>query len=212
MKIDMHVHSMFSKRPSEWILKKLGCPESFTDPVHLYNVAKTRGMSLVTITDHNTVEGCLEIAHLPNTFMSEEVTTYFPEDGCKLHVLVYNIDEKKHEDIQRVRENVFDLTTYLGESRIVHSLAHPLFSINHKLTIDHFEKCLLLFKNFELNGARNEEQNRCLQLVLSILTPEKIEETSLQAQSFTLFPIPLGKELDRRIGRPQLTDHCPQVY
>ncbi|MGB6064498.1 MAG: glycosyltransferase [Desulfomonilaceae bacterium] len=195
MKIDMHVHSKFSKRPSEWILKKLGCPESFTDPVHLYNVAKTRGMSLVTITDHNTVEGCLEIGHLPDTFISEEVTAYFPDDGCKLHVLVYNIDEKKHEDIQRVRENVFDLTAYLGESRIVHSLAHPLFSINHKLTIEHFEKCLLLFKNFELNGARNEEQNRCLQLVLSILTPEKMEELACKHNLSPSFQFPWVKNL-----------------
>ena len=92
MKIDMHVHSKFSKRPSEWILKKLSCPESFTDPARVYNIAKKRGMSLVTITDHNTIEGCLEIADIPDTFISEEVTTYFPDDGCKLHVLSYNID------------------------------------------------------------------------------------------------------------------------
>lgn len=176
MKIDMHVHSKFSKRPSEWILKKLGCPESFTDPAHLYNIAKKRGMSLVTITDHNTIDGCLEIADLPDTFISEEVTTYFPDDGCKLHVLVYNIDEKIHQDIQKVRENVFDLTAYLRESRITHVLAHPLFSINQRLTIEHFEKCLLMFKNLELNGARIEEQNRCLQLILSILTPETMEQ------------------------------------
>jgi glycosyltransferase involved in cell wall biosynthesis len=176
MKIDMHVHSKFSKRPSEWILKKLSCPESFTDPAHLYTIAKKRGMSLVTITDHNTIDGCLEIADLPDTFISEEVTTYFPDDGCKLHVLVYNIDEKIHQDIQKVRENVFDLTAYLRESRITHVLAHPLFSINQKLTIEHLEKCLVIFKNLELNGARIEEQNRCLQLLLSILTPETMEQ------------------------------------
>ena len=115
MKIDLHVHSKFSRRPSEWILKKLGCPESFTDPVHLYNIAKKRGMSLVTITDHNTIEGCLEIAHFPGTFISEEVTTYLPDDGCKLHVLAYNIDEKIHRDIQKVRENVFELVAYLRQ-------------------------------------------------------------------------------------------------
>lgn len=176
MKIDMHVHSKFSKRPSEWILKKLGCPESFTDPFHLYNIAKKRGMSLVTITDHNTIDGCLEIADLPDTFISEEVTTYFPDDGCKLHVLVYNIDEKIHQDIQKLRENVFDLTAYLRDRRITHVLAHPLFSVNHRLTIEHFEKCLLIFKNLELNGARIEDQNRCIELLVSILTPETMEQ------------------------------------
>jgi len=193
MKIDLHVHSKFSRRPSEWILKKLGCPESFTDPVHLYNVAKKRGMSLVTITDHNTIDGCLELAHFPDTFASEEVTTYFPDDGCKLHVLVYNIDEKTHRDIQKARANVFDLTAYLREKGIIHVLAHPLFPVNRKLTLEHFEKCLLLFKNFELNGARSEEQNRCLQLVLAVLTPEKIDEIAEKHNLSPAFPFPWVK-------------------
>lgn len=174
MKIDLHLHSKYSRRPSEWILKKLGCPESFTEPADLYRIAKSKGMSLVTITDHNSIEGCLEIAHMEDTFVSEEVTTYFPDTGCKLHVLVYNIDENIHRAIQKIRENVFDLVTYLNTKCVTHALAHPLYSVNGRLTIEEFEKCLLLFKNLELNGARSEEQNRFLELVLSVLTPEEI--------------------------------------
>lgn len=49
----------------------------------------------MTITHHNTIEGILEIAHMPDTFISEEVTTYFPENGCKIHVLIYNINALK---------------------------------------------------------------------------------------------------------------------
>ena len=195
MKIDLHVHSKFSKRPSEWILKRLGCPESFTDPIHLYNTAKKRGMSLVTITDHNTIEGCQEIAHLPDTFVSEEVTTYFPDDGCKLHVLAYNIDENIHQDMQKVRENVFELAAYLRENSITHVLAHPLFSVNRKLTIEHFEKCLLIFKNFEINGARIEEQNRCLQFVLSSLTPETMEQLADKHGLASAFNVPWIKNV-----------------
>lgn len=175
MKADFHVHSKHSKRPSEWILKKLGCPESFTEPMQIYTVAMQKGMGLVTITDHNTIDGCLEIAHLPNTFISEEVTTYFPEDGCKLHVLVFNIDEKKHQEIQNLRNNVFDLTDYLNAEQIVHALAHPLYSINNKLTLEHLEQALLLFKTLEINGARDEEQNMCLPLLASALTQEKVD-------------------------------------
>ncbi|MFH0958039.1 MAG: PHP domain-containing protein, partial [Pseudomonadota bacterium] len=88
MKVDLHVHSKHSKRPSEWILQKVGSPESFTEPLFIYEQAKKKGMTLVTITDHNSVDGCQEIEGLPGTFTSEEVTSYFPEDGCKLHVLV----------------------------------------------------------------------------------------------------------------------------
>ena len=103
MLIDVHVHSKYSKRPSQWILKKIGCPECFTEPVDIYQIAKRRGMTHVTIADHNTINGALEIAHLPGTFISEEITTYFPDDGCKVHVLALNITETEHEDIQKIR-------------------------------------------------------------------------------------------------------------
>ena len=145
MKIDIHVHSKHSTRPSQWFLQKLGCPESFTEPRKLYEIAKSRGMSMVTITDHNTIAGALEIAHLPDAFVSEEITTYFPEDGCKAHVLALHITEAHHQDIQKIRENVYDLVDYLRRENIVHVLAHPLFGVNDKLTPWHFERMLLLF-------------------------------------------------------------------
>ncbi len=178
MKIDLHVHSKFSMRPSEWILKKLDCPESFTEPLDLYRIAKNSGMDLVTITDHNCIDGCLEIAHLNDCFISEEVTTYFPEDRCKLHVTVYNITEAQHQDIQDARENVFELTSYLNEQDIFHSLAHPLYSVNGKLKIEHVEKCILLFRYFEINGARSDQQNQVLHFVLQRLTPEVVDQLS----------------------------------
>jgi len=153
MKIDLHVHSKYSVRPSQWILQKLGCPECFTEPAEVYRIAKQKGMDLVTITDHNNISGSAEIAHLPGTFISEEITAYFPDDGCKAHVLVYDINDAIHREIQKVRENIFDLVDYLDQNGIVRVLAHPLYSVNDKLTIDHFEKFLLLFNNFELNGS-----------------------------------------------------------
>jgi glycosyltransferase involved in cell wall biosynthesis len=175
MKIDVHVHSKHSTRPSQWFLQKLGCPESFTEPVRLYDIAKKRGMTMVTITDHNTIAGSLEIAHLPDTFVSEEITSYFPEDGCKVHVLALNIDEAIHADIQKIRENVYDLVPYLRIKNITHVLAHPLFGVNDKLTPWHFERMLLMFSNFELNGTRDAYQNDILKGILSGLTPKDIE-------------------------------------
>ena len=151
-RIDLHVHSRFSKRTSQWVLKKIGCPESFTEPRQVYDTAIKKGMDMVTITDHNTISGALEIAHLPGTFVSEEITTYFPENGCKVHVLAYDISEAQHLDIQKVRENIFDLTGYLDRENIYHVLAHPLYSVNDRLTLEHFEKLVLLFKTFELNN------------------------------------------------------------
>ncbi len=194
-RVDLHLHSKFSVRPSQWILQKMGCPESFVDPMALYSLAKQKGMSLVTITDHNTISGCLEIAHLPDTFISEEVTTYFPEDNCKIHVLAHNIDEKAHSEIQRVRENIFDLVTYLSQAGIYHALAHPLFSLNDKLTMEHFEKMLLLFKNFELNGTRDVLQNQCLRVILSNLDSTAIQSLAEKHGIEPHFPEPWTKRL-----------------
>ncbi len=174
MKIDMHVHSKSSHRPSQWILQKINCPESFSEPLMIYRSAREKGLSHVTITDHNKITGALEIAHLPNVFISEEITAYFPEDQCKIHVLAYDINESQHQDIQKIRASIYELVGYLQDQNIFHAVAHPLYAVNDRLTPAHFEKMLLLFKVFELNGARSDELNQCLKKTLVSLTPKTI--------------------------------------
>ncbi len=195
MKIDLHIHSKFSTRPSQWVLQKLGCHECYTKPEQLYAIAKKRGMDWVTITDHNNINGCLEIMHLPNTFISEEVTSYFPEDGCKVHVLVYHIDQEKHREIQKLRENIYSMVNYLQQENITHSLAHPLWSVNGRLNIDHFEKLLLLFKNFEINGSRDEQLNLFLKRILGHLTPGCYDQLINKHGIIPGFPEPWRKNL-----------------
>lgn len=174
MKIDLHCHSRYSERPTIWLMKKIGCPESFTDPVDLYRIALGKGMDAVTITDHNRIEGCLNIAHLPGTFLSEELTTYFPEDGCKVHVLAYDITENEHRELQEARRNIYELVDYLRERDIVHALAHPFYAVNDRLTMEHLEKLWLLFKLVELNGDQCDAANRRSIKVIEGLTPESI--------------------------------------
>lgn len=180
-------------RPSQWFLQKIGCPESFTEPLLLYHIARRRGMTLVTITDHNKIEGALEIAHLPGVFLSEEVTSYFPEDGCKIHVLVYNITEAQHADIQNLRTNIFELVGYLQKAAIPCAVAHPLYAVNDRLTPDHFEKLLLLFRLFELNGDSNPDSNRCIEEMLTRLTPGDIERLAHKHRLAPLWPEPWTK-------------------
>ncbi len=187
MQIDIHVHSKYSKRPSQWILKKIGCPESFTEPLQLYQIAKSRGMSHVTISDHNSIDGALEIAHLNDVFISEEITTYFPDCGCKLHVLALNIDEAQHREIQRLRPNIHDLARYLHQEKILAIAAHPLYAINDRLTLANFEQMLLMFRNFELNGARNPRENECLRHVLEHLSEARMTELAERHDMAPLF-------------------------
>ena len=176
-RVDMHVHSKYSNRPSEWILRRIGAPECHTEPKTVYQRARRRGMRFVTLTDHNCIQGALEIAHLPDVFVGNEITTYFPEDGCKIHVLVWGISEAQFEEIQRVRENILELRDYLWDQRIVHSCAHPLYSINDRLTVEHFERLILLFNVFEtLNGGRNQRASGLVMAVLQSLTEPKLQE------------------------------------
>lgn len=174
MKADLHVHTKHSKRPSEWILQKIGAAESYTEPRKVYDLCKRRGMNVFTITDHNVIDGALEIAHLDNTFISEEITTYYPDNGCKLHVLAWDISEGQHHEIQRLRRNVYDLVAYLQAEDIIHSLAHPMYDMNSRLTPEHFEKSLLLFKHMELNGSRDDYQNGILRTIVESLTEDDI--------------------------------------
>lgn len=175
IKVDLHLHSVASNKPAGYLSRKLGINESYTKPLELYYTLKKRGMTLFTITDHDSIEGCLEIAHLPGTFISEEITTYFPEDGCKVHVIVIDINEKIHEDIQRIRENIYDLVDYLQEKNIIHILAHPLYDINGKLEPKHIEKFLLLFDNWEiLNGTRSKLASKLTMEIINKYTKEDI--------------------------------------
>jgi len=194
-KADLHVHSKYSKRPSQWVLQKIGCSESYTEPMQIYRTLREKGMDLITITDHNILEGSLEIAHLPGVFVSEEISAYFPEDCCEVHVLVYDITESQHRDIQKHRHNIFDLTEYLQGAGIYHALAHPLFSVNDKLTKDHFEQLLLLFKNFEINGARDEHLNSNLRAILKMLEPEDIRRWEDKHDRSALHPEAWRKNL-----------------
>src|SRR5213596_3602161 len=173
---DLHIHSRYSARSEEWLFRRFDFPDSYSDPKQLYEQLLNRGMDYVTITDHDAIDGCLEIAHLPRTFISEQVTTYFPHDGCKLHILVWGISEQQHRDIESVRDNVFDLQRYLQGAQIAHAVAHPLYSVNGKLEATHLEQLILLFKHFEgINGLRDALLSELAQILFKQLTPEKID-------------------------------------
>jgi predicted metal-dependent phosphoesterase TrpH len=122
-KADLHVHSKHSDRPSEWFLRRIGAPECFVEPLEVYQCARRRGMDFVTISDHNSIRGALEIAHLPGTFISNETTTYFPEDGCKVHVLVFGITEEEFRTIQELRADIYQLRQYLLAEDILCSVS-----------------------------------------------------------------------------------------
>src|SRR6266705_6165972 len=176
-KCDLHVHSRYSARSEEWLFRRFDFPDSYSDPKELHRRLLELGMDYVTITDHDTIEGCLQITDLPHTFISEQVTTHFPQDPCKLHILVWGISKEQHREIEGVRDNIFELQHYLQTAQIAHAVAHPLYSVNGKLEANHLERLILLFKHFEgINGLRDALLSELAQQLFGSLTPEKIEE------------------------------------
>jgi glycosyltransferase involved in cell wall biosynthesis len=157
---DLHVHSIHSTDSGNYALRRARLGESYTSPERVYRTCRARGMTLVTITDHNTVEGALRIAHEPDTFLSVEVTTRFPEDDVPLHVLVWNLTEQDHRDLQPYRPSVYELVHLLRERGLAHALAHPLYRMGPPLTVSHVERMMLLFGAWEgRNGARPQDAN-----------------------------------------------------
>jgi glycosyltransferase involved in cell wall biosynthesis len=176
---DLHVHSAASLGNDEWYTRVFGCPESYAEPRRQYELCKARGMSLVTLTDHDTIAGALTLVDRPDFFISEEVTALFPENGCVMHVLAWNITPAQHDEIQAVRHNIYDLCDYLNRQQIAHGLAHPLLSPNWRLDQETFEKVILLFPTMEgINGLTDRRLEPDLFTILDRLTPDVIAALS----------------------------------
>jgi len=193
-KCDLHIHSRYSARSEEWLFRRLDFPDSYSDPRELHRQLLERGMDFITITDHDTIEGCLQIVHLPQSFISEQITTYFPQDPCKIHILAWGISEAQHEEIVAVRDNVYELQKYLAATQIAHAVAHPLYSINGQLAASHLERLILLFKHFEaVNGLRDALLSELAQNLFGSLTREKIDKLADRHNLIPTHPEPWQK-------------------
>jgi glycosyltransferase involved in cell wall biosynthesis len=158
-------------------MRKINCPESYTEPAQIYRAAKAKDMDFVTITDHNTIQGAIEIAHLPGAFISVELTSYFPENSCKMHVVALNITESIFSELMDLRKDVYELVSYLRAHRIVHFAAHPLYDMDDRLDVDTVRKMLLLFDVIEvMNGARASRFNNLTRDIVASLGPLQYEE------------------------------------
>src|SRR5208337_1623574 len=135
MRCDLHVHSRFSG-PSTLPLLRHICDECYSEPEAVYAEARHRGMDLVTITDHDTIEGALSIAGRPDTFVSEEVTCLLPNHR-ELHVGVYDLSEAQHECIAARRRDPEALFAYIAEQKLPATLNHPFSALTgHRRTAD----------------------------------------------------------------------------
>src|SRR5262245_10417343 len=98
MRADLHVHSYHSGYAGH--LRFLRARDCYSDPDAVYATAKSRGMDLVTITDHDSIDGCLEfLDRHPDAgdfFVSEEIECRVPDTSLRIHLGAYDITEKIH--------------------------------------------------------------------------------------------------------------------
>ncbi len=180
-KVDLHVHSSYSERPSEWFLQRLGTKESYIEPEEVYRQAKREGMDFVTLTDHNTIEGALRLRdrHPSDVFIGVESTTYFTDNGTKIHILVWGLDENQFRLIDSARSNIFELRQLLLAEKLPHAVAHPTFAVNGMLTFEQMEQLFLMFDIFETNnGSRQKNCSEILTQVFDSFTPDTLKTLS----------------------------------
>ncbi|MET0557308.1 MAG: glycosyltransferase [Solirubrobacterales bacterium] len=159
-RVDMHCHSTASQLSRLGVQRSLGLPECATPPEEVYELAKRRGMDFVTITDHDTIAGCLELEGRPDCFVSEELTARFAGEPQAVHVLCYGITPGDHEWLQANSGDVEACAAYLHENGIACALAHPFFNVAAPLTRRHRRRLAELFPVWEVrNGSRAPELN-----------------------------------------------------
>jgi glycosyltransferase involved in cell wall biosynthesis/predicted metal-dependent phosphoesterase TrpH len=142
------------------IQRSLNLPECATPPEEVYELAKRSGMDFVTITDHDTIAGAETIAHLDDTFISEELTVSFKGEPQAVHVLCYGITAEDHEWLQAHNDDVETCAEYLHSNGITAALAHPFYAVRAPLTARHRARLARLFPIWETrNGSRAKELN-----------------------------------------------------
>jgi glycosyltransferase involved in cell wall biosynthesis/predicted metal-dependent phosphoesterase TrpH len=157
----MHCHSTASQLSRLGVQRAVGLPECATPPEEVYALAKRRGMDFVTITDHDTIDGVLEIADRSDVFISEELTANFRGEPQAVHVLCYDIAGEDHEWLQAHRSDVELCAAYMYERDIACALAHPYYTVAAPLSAHQRRRLADLFSVWEVrNGARARELNR----------------------------------------------------
>ena len=161
---DLHCHSCHSGQVKH--LRFLRAKDCYSKPIDVYRRAKARGMDLVTITDHDSIGGCLELldrfGEMPDLVMGEEVSAYLPRFKHTIHVAVYGHTEAQHREIQRLRQNGPELVAYLRTSNLLFILNHFFHDFANTARLREFiEQMADWFDIFEVrNGTMQREHNK----------------------------------------------------
>ncbi len=159
MKCDLHVHTTASGMCTVPLLSAV-CRECYNDPAEVYETLKRRGMDLVTVTDHDSIDAAEPLRKHRDFFLSEELTCV-TGSGTQFHMGVYGIAEPQHEQLLRRRGDIEALLAYLDEQRLLFSVNHVFSSLTGPRTGQDFALFGERFPAYETrNGQMLEAANR----------------------------------------------------
>jgi hypothetical protein len=173
LRADLHVHSCHSGLNGN--LAFLRSRDCYSEPEAVYRRARARGMDLVTITDHDSIDGCLELLSLHpgarDIFMGEEVSCQWPDAGLDVHVAVYGHDENDHRELQRLRTNVREVLEYLRLRRLFGVVNHPFHFYTGQVPVAEYVELLARAGAVEVrNGAMLPAQNELVRGIVSSMS------------------------------------------
>lgn len=143
-RVDLHAHTTVSEDR-----ERVALPQGaeFTVPFHpvlrpldAYDLALARGMTHVTFTDHDTIDGCLQVLaehRDPSRLIVGEEVTCWAGDTV-VHVGVYGLTEAHHREFHRgaertdaarhcLRYDVFALLDYCDAEGLLYDWKHPVW-------------------------------------------------------------------------------------
>lgn len=178
LKMDLHCHDYNSDVPDELIGRILNVPETWLKTEKLFQILKQNGAGVFTVTNHNNARSCYQMQEKGfDVLTGAEFSCFVPDYNTGIHVLAYGFNFKQENELNRLRKNLYSFLQYAKEQDIPTIWAHPLYHYHHcdNLSLDFFEKMLLIFERFEvLNGQRDNWQNMLVKAWLDEALPEKI--------------------------------------
>jgi predicted metal-dependent phosphoesterase TrpH len=164
MKADLHVHSYYSgyARHFHWLRAR----ECYSTPDEIYRVAKARGMDLVCITDHDSVDGCNEFLDrhpdADDFIAGEEISCRVPDaPGLRVHLGALGMTDPLHREAQRLRDNVFDTAKFLRQQGVFCAVNHLFMLFDDQMAVESYVRQALAWApGLETrNGAMLAEHN-----------------------------------------------------
>ena len=165
LRADLHVHSIHSGFTRT--LRMFRSRDCYSNPETVYRTARARGMDLVTITDHDSLDGCLDLLDrhpdAPDILTGEEIECRVPDSDLRVHLGVFGLTERHHREVQPLRENVFESAAYLRSQGLVLVLHHPFHFLRGEMAVGtYLARLLPLVHAVETRNAAMQASHNAL--------------------------------------------------